>query len=127
MIYLTLEQILQLHVLVLEKDGGSAGVRDIGRLESAVATQFQSVFEVELYASLCEKAAAMARGIIADHPFVDGNKRTAMLCAMTLIEINHHKMTAERGEVEDFAVKIAVDHLSVDEIANWFETHTIKS
>lgn len=72
MISLTLEQLLALHVLVIQETGGSQGIRDLERLESAVAAQTQSVFGEELYPSLYEKAAAVIRGIIADHPFVDG-------------------------------------------------------
>ena len=55
--YITLEQVLQLHAMVLLKDGGSEGVRDIGRLESAVASQYQEVFGEELYPTIYEKAA----------------------------------------------------------------------
>ena len=64
MVSLTLEQILQLHALVLIRDGGSDGVRDIGRLESVVSAQHQVVFGEELYATVFTKAAALMRGII---------------------------------------------------------------
>ena len=87
MIGLTLEQILQLHALVLVKDGGAGGVRDIGRLEAVVSAQHQVVFGEELYATVFTKVAALMRGIIGDHPFVDGNKRTAMLAGLTLLEV----------------------------------------
>jgi death on curing protein len=73
---LTLEQLLQIHALVVGVTGGSMGLRDLGRLEAAIATQTQNVFGEELYPSSIEKAAAIIRGIIADHPFVDGNKRS---------------------------------------------------
>lgn len=122
--YLTLEQLLQLHALVLLKDGGLDAVRDLGRLESATASQQQEVFGEELYATVFEKAAALIRGIISDHAFVDGNKRTAMLAGLTLVELNRHVFRAEQGELEDFAVKIAVEHLTVGEIAAWLEAHS---
>lgn len=119
--FLTIEHILQLHALVLLHDGGADGVRDIGRLEAAVATQHQEVFGKELYPSVHTKAAAMIRGIIEDHLFVDGNKRTALLAGLTLLEINALKVTVASGEVEDFAVLVAVERLGVDEIAAWLE------
>lgn len=124
MVSLTLEQILQLHALVLVKDGGADGVRDVGRLEAAVSTQHQVVFGEELYATVFAKAAALMRGIIGDHPFTDGNKRTAMLAGLTLLEVNGYNFTAQRGELENFAVRVATKHLDIDAIADWLERHS---
>ena len=124
MVSLTLEQILQLHALVLVKDGGADGVRDVGRLEAAVSTQHQVVFGEELYATVFAKAAVLIRGIIGDHPFVDGNKRTAMLAGLTLLEVNGYSFVARRGELEDFAVRVATNHLDIDAIADWLKRHS---
>ncbi len=118
---LTLEQLLQIHVLLIEQTGGSQGLRDLGRLESAIATQTQNVFGEELYAGPTEKAAALIRGIIADHPFVDGNKRTGMLAGLTFLKINHIDFKTSKGSIEDFAVKIAVEKLDIKAIAKWLE------
>lgn len=124
MVSLTLEQILQLHALVLVKDGGAGGVRNIGRLEAVVSAQHQVVFGEELYATVFTKAAALMRGIIGDHPFTDGNKRTAMLAGLTLLEVNGYNFTAQRGELEDFAVRVATDQLDIDAIADWLKRHS---
>lgn len=118
---LSLEQILQIHYMLIEQTGGSAGIRDLGRLESVIASQTQFVFGEELYAGLYEKSAAIIRGIVADHPFVDGNKRTAMLAGLTFLKINGVIFKAPVGSVEDFAVKVAVEHLSVKQIAGWLQ------
>ena len=125
MIVLTLEQLLEIHAVVIESTGGSMGIKDLGRLESAMATQTQNVFGEELYLSTIDKAAAIIRAVIADHPFVDGNKRTAMLTGLTLLEINKLKFKFITREIEDFAVKIAVDHLDVIQISKWLEHHII--
>jgi len=116
---LTLEQLLQIHALVVDATGGGMGLRDLGRLDSAIAVQTQNVFGEELYPTVIEKAAAMMRGIIADHPFVDGNKRTAMLVGLTLLEINGLQFVAQVGEIENFAVRIATGKLDVPVIAAW--------
>lgn len=121
---LTIEQLLQLHVLLVEQFGGSQGVRDLGRLEAAIATQTQIVFGSELYESPFEKAAAIIRGIIADHPFFDGNKRTGILAGLTLLELNGYVFDTKKGELEDFTVQIATDHLDISAIAQWFEKRT---
>lgn len=123
---LTLEQVLQLHVLVLQQTGGGEGLRDLGRLESVIATQTQEVFDEELYVGVYQKAAAIARGIVSDHPFIDGNKRTAILVATTFLSINGYFLTAEAGELEDFAVKIATEELDVPDIAIWLQDRTKK-
>lgn len=122
--FLNLAHILQLHALVTVKFGGASTIRDIGRLEAVVATQHQEVFGQELYLTLHEKAAALLRGIIADHPFIDGNKRTAMLAAMTFLELNGQRIIARKGEIEDFAVTVATDHSPIVDIAQWLRCHT---
>ncbi len=99
-------------------------MRDVGRLEAAVSTQYQEVFGQELYVGVHQKAAALIRGIIGDHPFADGNKRTAILVGLMFIEVNGYVFRANDGELEDFAVSVAVDHLEVDAIAAWLEAHS---
>src|SRR5580700_589938 len=107
----SLEHLLEIHTLVVQNSGGSDGLRDLGRLESAVALQTQNVFGQELYETIVEKAAAMIRAIIADHPLADGNKRTALLVGLTFLKLNGAKISMKQGEIEDLAVKIATDHL----------------
>lgn len=124
--YISLEQILQLHALVLLRYGGATGVRDVGRLEAVVASQYQEVFGEELHKTVHEKSATLIRGIIADHPFSDGNKRTAMLSGLTFLEINGYSFIAELGELEDFAVQVAVESLGVGAIADWLKEHSSK-
>lgn len=124
---LTLEQLLQLHALVIQLTGGDGGLRDLGRLESAIATQTQHVFNNDLYPHVIDKAAAMIRSIIADHPFVDGNKRTAMLAGLTVLELNSVTLHIDAGEIEDFAVKIATEQLDVPYISNWMYSHQINT
>ncbi len=122
--YLNIDQLLGLHTLLITKYGGSFGIRDVGRLEAALATQRQVVFGQELYPDIYSKAAAIMRGIVADHPFFDGNKRTGTLAALTLIEMNDKTFIANTSEIENFAVSVATDHLDVEAIAVWLEEHT---
>lgn len=122
--YLSLEEILLLHFQVIEDFGGSHGVRDENRLKSVVEAPKQFAFGQEQYPSLHEKAAVCLRNIIADHPFVDGNKRTAVTVCGIFLMRNKHALNATPKELEDFAVKVATDHLSVPDIAKWLKTHT---
>lgn len=123
---LTLEQILTLHAMCIKRFGGSQGLRNLGRLESIIATQTQEVFDEELYPGIYAKAAALCRGITTDHPFIDGNKRTGMLVALTFLKINRVGFTAKPGEIEDFAVRIATERLDAPVIAGWLEARAAK-
>ncbi len=87
--------------------------------EHILQTQF--VFGEELYDELCEKSSALFKGIIADHPFVDSNKRTAMLAGLTFLGANNIHFLGKKGSIENYAVKIAVEHLTIKEIASWLK------
>ncbi len=122
--YFSLEEVLLLHFKIIEDFGGSHGVRDEGRLQSVVASPGQEVFGEALYATLYEKAAVYLRNIIADYPFVDGNKRTAVTMAVIFLQRNGFKLTASPKELEDFAVQVAVEHLDVPVIAAWLKSQS---
>lgn len=123
MLYLSAEEILRLHFQVIKDFGGSHGIRDEGRLLSVEAAPRQVVFGEEQYVSVFEKAAVYLRNVIADHPFVDGNKRTAVTACGVFLIRNDHRLVASPQELEDFAVKVATDHLDVPAIAAWLEEH----
>lgn len=124
MYYLTAKDILYLHFRVIEDYGGSHGIRDENRLKSVVEAPRQEVFGKEQYPSIFEKAAVYARNIIADHLFVDGNKRGGITVASVFLIKNGLELTVSNNELEDFAVKIAIEHLDIPVIATWLEGHT---
>ncbi len=74
--YLTLNEVLDLHLHLIERYGGSTGIHDLGALESALAQPRMTFGGEELYPTIVEKAAALGFVLIKNHPFVDGNKRT---------------------------------------------------
>jgi death on curing protein len=125
--FISLVELLEIHDEFIKATGGSQGARDIGRLEAALATQRQEVFNKQVYPTIHAKAAAIMRGIICDHPFVDGNKRTGMVAALTLLKMNGYIFSFDKGEIEDFAVKVAVEKLDVPEIAEWLKAKSRKS
>jgi death-on-curing protein len=124
--YFDSEALLLLHFKIIEEYGGSHGLRDDGRLASALVAPRQEVFGQELYPSVYEKAATYVRSIIGDHPFVDGDKRTAVTVAVIFLNRHGIELTATPKELEDFAVQVAVEHLEVPVIAAWLKAHVIK-
>jgi death-on-curing protein len=122
--YLTLEEVLRLHFQLIEDFGGSHGVRDESRLKADVEAPKQHVFGSEQYPTLPEKAAVYLRNIMGDHPFVDGNKRTAVTVCGIFLARNGRRLTATPQELEDFALSVVVDHLDIGAIAGWLEAHT---
>ena len=123
--YLSLEDILRLHHMLVEDFGGVHGVCEENRLKSVVEAPQVSLFSTEQYKSVYEKAAVYIRNIIGDHPFHDGNKRTAITLGGIFLARNDIRLTATPKELEDFAVSIAVDHLTVDDIAEWLEARSL--
>jgi death on curing protein len=122
--YLNLEEILRLHFQVIEDFGGSHGVRDEGRLRSVVQAPKQVVFGEEQYPLLFEKAAVYLRNIIGDHPFADGNKRTAITVCGIFMFRNGSNLKADPKDLEFFTIKVATHHLKINEIAAWLDLHS---
>lgn len=124
--YLTKEQILLIHSMVIDETGGSHGIRDHGSILSLVELPRQSFSGQELHPSLFHKAAAYARSITFNHPFLDGNKRTAMTSASVFLEDNGYNIVVKQGMVEEFALRIIEEKLDIQAIAAWFKKYTKK-
>ncbi len=125
--YLTSEQAIFINYRLIEETGGSHGIRDIGLLQSAVARPMSSFDKQELYPDLFTKAAAFMHSLIKNHPFVDGNKRTAITCAAIFLQINNYMINASNSKLEKFTLKVASEAVELDEIAQWFKDNSIKS
>jgi death-on-curing protein len=121
--YSTLEEVLELHRLLLEQSGGLDGVRDLGGLDSAV-TQPQMTFGgQELYPSIAEKAAALGFSLVCNHPFVDGNKRVGHAAMETFLVLNGWELAAEVDEQEQVILRLAAGALKRDEFVAWVQAH----
>ena len=125
--YLGVEEILLIHSLIIDETGGSHGVRDRHALQSLAESPRQSAFGNELYPTLFHKAAVYVRNIIHFHPFVDGNKRSAMTTASIFPEENDFVVTAIEGEIEEFALRVGAQKMEINEIAVWLKRHSKKA
>lgn len=104
--------------------GGADGIRDIGLLESALARPENLYAYSEEPPSLAQLAAAYAKGIVANHPFVDGNKRTAFIVSATFLLLNGQKLTAAKEDRVLTFWSLADGSLSEEQLADWFERST---
>jgi len=112
---------LAVHDRQLAEHGGGEGVRDPGALESALVRPRNRWAYGET--DLCRLAAAYAFGIARNHPFVDGNKRTAWITARSFLILNDRELHYAREEAVSLVERLAAGELSEDELADWFGAH----
>lgn len=116
--------VLAYHDMQLAEHGGSSGVRDEGLLESALARPQNFAAYANEAPSLYRLSAAYAFGIAKNHPFVDGNKRTALVVAIAFLERNGVTFTATQEETYLTFYDLAAGKISEDELADWFEKYS---
>ncbi|CAF24197.1 type II toxin-antitoxin system death-on-curing family toxin [Candidatus Protochlamydia amoebophila] len=121
MIYLSFEQIIELHDALIDKFGGLLGIRERGLLESALAAPMMAVFGVELHKTIYNKAAAYLFYIAKNHAFLDGNKRTAAAAALSFLRANGKSPKYDVEDFLEFAVSVAEGQADLDTISNYFE------
>lgn len=124
--YLTPHQVLAIHDQMIRRFSGSHGLRDLGLLESAVLRPRSSFGGQDLYLDTFSKAAALLQSLLKNHPFVDGNKRTALTSAGIFLKINGYRLTNSHKEEVEFAIKVDNENLSLEQIANWLKMHSIR-
>jgi death-on-curing protein len=119
------ETLLAIHEALLEMFGGSAGIRDRGLLESAMSRPRQR-FTYEK-ADLITLAGALATGIVKNHPFIDGNKRTGFMAAYTFLEANGFSFQASEEEVVEHTLALAAGAIEEDEFTEWLRRSCVES
>ena len=122
----TIQDIYELHNQLEEVFILSSGVRDENLLASAVNTPFQTFMGNDLYPSLYDKVAQLCYGIVKNHPFTDGNKRTALHSMYVYLIINGFDIIATQQEVEDLIINVAAGNMKNIELAQWLKANTIK-
>lgn len=121
--WLSKEFVLSLHESLIDQTGGLQGVRDEALLESALSRP-QNAYHYES-ADIFDLAAAYAEGIARNHPFLDGNKRTAFAAAGLFLEDNGYQLQIEQGnEQETVFLGLAEGKVSRFELANWYQQNT---
>lgn len=120
---IVLKEVEKIHDILIEKFGGAKGIRDYGALESAIMRPYQTFDGHDLYVSSVEKAAAVFESIVSNHPFIDGNKRTAYVLMRIILLQNQLDIKAGQDEKFDFVMKVARGELNFDKITKWIQEH----
>lgn len=115
------EQVLFIHYRLIEETGGAHGVRDMPLLASAVQRPFATFGKKDLYPDIFLKAAALMHSVIKNHPFVDGNKRTAVTAASLFLKINGYGLKVSSKELERFTMNASTGAVDVEKMAKWFK------
>ncbi len=121
--YLEDDEIILIHERILDRSGGAGGIRDYGLLDSAVARPRTAFGGQEAYPDLFTKAAALGHSLVLNHPFVDGNKRTAWEAMHTFVEENGYSLQATADEIIELMLHIEDKTLGLEEIAAWLKAH----
>lgn len=120
---LSKRQVLLLHEQLLAQTGGLQGIRDEGLLESALEAPFQGFGDIDAYPSLQQKAARLGYGLIKNHPFFDGNKRTGTHIMLVFLAINGVELTYSQKELSDMIVAVAAGESGYEELLAWLLKH----
>lgn len=121
--FLTLDEILETHLEQIDSHGGSYGLRDRGLLESALA-QPEAMFGGQyLHIDLFAMAAAYLFHLVKNHPFIDGNKRVGLECALLFLEINGQSIEATDDELVDLVLQTIAGQFTKQQIAEFFRAH----
>jgi len=124
--YLTVPEVLEIYRHLMEQSGGTAGVTNLGALESAVAQPRMTFGGQELYPTIVEKASALGFSLIKNHPFFDGNKRIGHAAMEVFLVLNGFEIYADVDEQEKVILKLASGELGREEFTQWLGIHLIK-
>jgi death-on-curing protein len=124
-LFLSLEEVLEIHRQQIERYGGASGVRDLSLLESAIAQPQASFSNEFLHASIPAMAAAYLFHICRNHPFVDGNKRVAANAAITFLLINDWEPTFTEDALVDTVLAVASSSMTKEDLVRFFQAHSV--
>jgi death-on-curing protein len=120
---LTKEQVLTIHNDLIEYYGGSGGIRDESLLDSALASPFQTFGGQPMLPTIQQKAVRLGFGLIMNHPFIDGNKRTGAHIMLTTLAINGIELTYTQKELYEIILQVAAGEASFENLLSWALDH----
>ncbi|EBY4570601.1 type II toxin-antitoxin system death-on-curing family toxin [Veillonella atypica] len=125
-IQFTIQDIYELHKQLEDEFVLSSGIRDESLLISAVNSPFQTFMGSDLYPSIYDKSAQLCYGIANNHPFTDGNKRTALHSMYVYLIINGFDIIASQQDVENMIIDIAAGNMTNTELVQWLQKNSVE-
>ena len=119
----TIIDITILHQKIVQQTGGSADVRDMGLVSSALMRAEASFGGEDLYPGIIDKAAVICHGLVMNHGFVDGNKRIGVTAMLLILRRNDVLLAYTQNELVEFGLNIAKGKLDVQKIKDWIVRH----
>jgi death-on-curing protein len=123
--YLTLDRVLTIQRRLIDEIGGSPGVRDMNGVDSAVAQPQQTMFGEDLYPTLPEKAGALGYSLVANHGFVDGNKRVGYSAMEAFLLMNGHELSSSTEDGERVILAVAAGEMAREDFTEWVRQHIV--
>ncbi len=123
-LFLTLDEVLVAYEEQIRLFGGASGIREPSLLLSAMGNVEATFGGVLLHETIFEMASAYLYGICRNHPFVDGNKRTALSAALTFLDTNQIELHASENELVDLVIGVAEGKTSKASVAVFLEDHS---
>ena len=124
MIRITMDKALHLHHMMAAATGGSVGVREEGLLSSALEGAFGGFGDMEFYPTLAEKGARLGYTLIANHAFVDGNKRIGIFIMLTFLAVNGLHISCTNDDIIAIGLGVADGSMSYEALLDWVRAHT---
>ena len=121
-VWLLESAVLAVHNMTIARFGGTDGVRDRGLLESALARP-SNIYQYDQSAQIAQLAAAYAGGIIRNHPFVDGNKRTGFMAAYVFLDIDGSTLVADEVSATAMTMSLAASEIDENDYGIWLATN----
>jgi death-on-curing protein len=121
---ISLQEVVVIHSILIEKFGGIQGIRDMAALESAINRPNQTFEGKELYPTILEKVAALLESIIKNHPFNDGNKRIGYTISRLMLLDNNLDLRASQNDKYNFIIQIAENKVTYEHILEWLKMHS---
>ncbi|MBE7058095.1 MAG: type II toxin-antitoxin system death-on-curing family toxin [Ruminococcaceae bacterium] len=125
MILLTVEEITALHNKLIDRTGGTHGLRDQSLLESAIYSAISGFDGSEAYPTIEEKAARLMYSLTNNHAFVDGNKRIGVFTMLMTLQLNNVKINYTQAELISLGLSLAEGKTGYIEILDWITKHKI--
>lgn len=124
--YVEIDEVYEVHEAIIKRARTKAAVRDFSLLHSAIERPKATYMGQDLYPTVFLKAAALLQSLCMNHPFTDGNKRTAWMSTKRFLHVNKYHLKAERIEAGDFMVWVDNQKPDLPKIVSWLKKHCIK-